>query len=74
MNARPETVSSIRGAGGLYARVFDIAWRHAERMTHPAEASGTPRSDCHGKKPEHPAPERPEPTDRKTLGRPVSTE
>jgi len=74
MNARPETVSSMRGAGGLYARVFDIAWRHAERMTHPAEAAGTPRTDCHDKKLKSSASERPEPTDRKTLGRPVSAE
>jgi len=71
MNARPEKVPPKRDAGSLYARVFDIAWRHAERMTHLTEIAGMPWDDCHGEDLAGSAPELPELTGRKTPGRPV---
>lgn len=33
MSARPEIAGNGRGAGSFYARVFDVAWKHAEHMT-----------------------------------------
>lgn len=71
MSARPEITGNRRGAGSFYARVFDIAWRHAERMTDLMEAAGTARNDCHD---EGLDPERTGLMRRKVVGRPVPAE
>lgn len=44
-------------ADGLYALAFDAAWRHAERMTLPAEIAVRSRADCPGNGLKAPVPE-----------------
>jgi hypothetical protein len=66
MSVRPETAGNGHGTGSFYARVFDVAWKHAEHMTLTKNA-GSSHGDVHENDLKASGPERAAATSRKPL-------